>query len=233
MEVLSSLAVYVYVTSHATVNTAYSYVQWQACAAVWCVQHVPYLRLSQYCMKSHQSVAPQHWIIAWERPRCANAFMRGLGIFSPTKTFYLFIRCKHVKDWEDLCNTFAWRGQIIYSAEIHKGSGLKSINTFAAFKLLKCDNLMLFFGLYDNILTGLQSEGVTLNSGKVWSAFFFTIFCHFIWKKLIIWTVIMTIIDKSFFLFSRFCKAAALRVVVFFFIKIRRNFENLSHVHVK
>ena len=30
MAVLSSLAVYVYVTSHTTVNTAYSYVQWQA-----------------------------------------------------------------------------------------------------------------------------------------------------------------------------------------------------------
>ena len=27
------------------------------CAAGWCVQHVPHLRLSQYRMKSHQSVA--------------------------------------------------------------------------------------------------------------------------------------------------------------------------------
>lgn len=35
MAVLSCLAVYVYVTSHAAVNTAYSYVEWQARRIVW------------------------------------------------------------------------------------------------------------------------------------------------------------------------------------------------------
>ena len=55
------------------------------CAALWCVQHVPYLRLSQYCMKSHQSVALYHWIIT-ERNKSIHERSRD---FSSTITFYL------------------------------------------------------------------------------------------------------------------------------------------------
>lgn len=62
------------------------------CAALWCVQHVPYLRLSKYCMKSHQSVAPQPWIIA-ERGRVVQMRSRkGLGKFYLQEKWWKYVK---------------------------------------------------------------------------------------------------------------------------------------------
>lgn len=99
------VCVCVYVTSHATVNTAYSYVQWQAHGIVLLGDVCSTFLIWGY----HNTVwspirvwQPQRWITAWEGPCCTNGFMKEPGIFSPTKAFYLEEKlCPYAKDDEE------------------------------------------------------------------------------------------------------------------------------------